>query len=206
MVVHTILAAQRSGVFDAVYVSTEDDSIAAISQDAGAVVHRRTLDLAGDLVSATDVSIDVATALDPGEATYDAIVCLQPTSPLRNAADISGSWTRFMQTGASYLVSVTPIDPHYFHWAVHQGPDGWAMYFGEQFLKERPLLPPVYRPNGAIKIGRVRELKATRNFFGAGLEVFLMPEERSIHVAERSDRDLAECLFRSSTHNRDGLL
>jgi CMP-N,N'-diacetyllegionaminic acid synthase len=203
MLTHTIDAALSANVFDDVYVSTEDGEIAELASRAGATVHKRSDVLAGDLVSATDVCIDVADSVDPNAQRYGAIVCLQPTSPLRNAADIRGSWVHFVETKASYLVSVTPIDPHYFHWAVHRAQDGWAMYFGTQFLKERPLLPPVYRPNGAIKIGRVRELKDTRNFFGKGLEVFQMPEERSVHVAELFDLKLAEFLFTSSPHNRD---
>lgn len=202
MLAYTVEAALCSNVFEAVYVSTEDGEISEIAKRAGATVHKRPDALAGDLVSATDVCIDLVDAVDPAGKRYDAIVCLQPSSPLRSAADVSKSWTHFIQSNASYLVSVTAIDPHYFHWAVNENPDGWAMYFGSEFLKERPLLPPVYRPNGAIKIGRVRELKETGNFFGKGLEVFVMPEERSVHVAEAFDLSLAEFLITYSQHKR----
>lgn len=196
MLVHTVEAALASGVFDRVVVSTEDDGIARIAETAGAVSHERPRELAGDLVSATDVCIEVADSLEGKGTHYDAIVCLQPSSPLRNAHDIAASWGHMSASGADYLVSVTPIDPHYFHWAVHKDDaNGWKMFFRDRFLTERPLLPPVFRPNGAIKIGKMAQLKANRNFFGPKLEVYEMPEDRSIHVAERFDFDLAAFLL-----------
>lgn len=203
MLDYTIAAAAQSGIFDEIFVSTEDDGIAAIARAAGATAHPRPVDLAGDLVSATDVCLEVEQVLREQGRRYDAIVCLQPSSPLRNAADVAAAWKHFVETGAAFLVSVTPVDPHYFHWAVNKTEHGWGMFFGDKFMLERPLLPPVYRPNGAIKIGRCDRLHETRNFFGAGLETYCMPEERSLHVAEQFDYELAEFLINkqsSTTH------
>ncbi len=200
MVTYSIEAALASQVFDRVFVSTEDDEIATIAERAGAIAHRRPAELAGDLVSATDVCLEVADSLSAIGADHDAIVCLQPTSPLRTATDVKESWERMLTTGADYLVSVTPIDPHYFHWAVHQQDTGWRMFFGDRFLVERPLLPPVYRPNGAIKIGKTEKLRRTRNFFGDRLEVHAMPEERAVHIATQFDFDLAEHLLGCRPH------
>ncbi|MGH8671120.1 MAG: cytidylyltransferase domain-containing protein [Burkholderiales bacterium] len=195
MLTYTVRAALDSGVFDTVYVSTEDSEIAAIAEGAGAVAHPRPDELAGDLVSATGVCLDLEQVLRNRGEICDAIVCLQPSSPLRSAEDIRGSWQHFVAAGAHYLVSVTAVDPHYFHWAVWKTEDGWRMYFGDQYMDERPLLPPVYRPNGAIKIGKIGPLRATRNFFGKPLEVYIMPEQRSVHVAEQFDFDLAQYLM-----------
>jgi CMP-N-acetylneuraminic acid synthetase len=193
MLAYTVAAAQASGVFERVFVSTEDAEIARLAEALGAVAHPRPDELAGDLVSATDVCLELAEA-HAGEG-YDAVVCLQPSSPLRAAADVRGAWERFSASGADYLVSVTSIDPHYFHWAVARNDAGWAMVFGDRYMLERPLLPPVFRPNGAIKIARLAPLAARRNFFGAPLEVYEMPEERSIHVAEALDHAWAEYLL-----------
>ncbi len=198
MLAYTVEAALASGLFEQVYVSTEDAEIADLAEQFGAVAHVRPAELAGDLVSATEVCLDVEQALAVRGQQFEAIVCLQPSSPLRTAEDVRNSWNHFSETGASYLVSVTPIDPHYFHWAVSETPSGWQMYFGDKFLLERPLLPPVYRPNGAIKIGRIAPLRATRNFFGRPLAVFVMPDARSVHVAEQFDFDLAEYLLKSA--------
>ena len=198
MLAYTIDAALESELFDAVYVSTEDAGIAALAAALGAVPHARPVALAGDLVSATDVCLELLDARCADGGTYDAIVCLQPSSPLRTAADVRGAWERFVASGADFLVSVTPIDPHFFHWAVEPNGEWSRLVFGERYLVERPLLPPVYRPNGAIKIGRSGPLANLRNFFGPRLATYDMPNERSLHVAEPFDLRLAESLFASS--------
>jgi CMP-N,N'-diacetyllegionaminic acid synthase len=195
MLAYTVQAASESGVFADVFVSTEDPEIAEVASSFGAIVHRRPEVLAGDLVSSTDVCLEVEESLRTAGRAHDAIVCLQPTSPLRNAEDVRNSWVSFVESGANYLVSTTPIDPHYFHWALIESGHGWEMYFKDKYLQERPLLPPVHRPNGAIKIGRVEPLRSTRNFFGAPLGTYPMPDERSLHVGEPLDFELAEFLL-----------
>lgn len=197
MLQYTIEAAKQTRIFEQVYVSTECDEIASVASAAGALVHPRARELAGDLISATEVCLDVEHALSKqgSRERYDAIVCLQPSSPLRVAADVTSAWNAFVSSDCDFLVSVTAIDPHYFHWAVTQTGAGWRMYFGKEFLRERPLLPPVYRPNGAIKIGKCGPLRAERNFFGQNMNVYIMPEDRSVHVAERFDYELANFLL-----------
>lgn len=204
----TVDAALASGVFDEVLVSSEDDGVLGLATALGATAHRRPQALAGDLVSATDVCLEALEVHEPGPGRepYGAVVCLQPSSPLRNAADIAGAWAQFVASGADFLVSVTPVDPHFFHWAVRPEGEWWRMWFGEQFLVERPLLPPVHRPNGAIKIGLAAPLRERRDFFGPRLATFEMPEERSVHVAEQYDLDLAGFLAaRADLSARAGL-
>jgi CMP-N,N'-diacetyllegionaminic acid synthase len=195
MVVYTIEAALESGVFDRVVVSSEDPEIRELASQCGAEPHERPEELAGDLVSATEVCLEANEAQRRQGETYEAIVCLQPSSPLRTAADVAAAWETFLDAESDFLVSVTPIDPHYFHWAVRRDADGWwEQWFGDEFMVERPLLPAVQRPNGAIKIGRVEPLTELRNFFGPRLAAYEMPEQRSLHVAEPFDLALAEWL------------
>lgn len=195
MLAYTVDAALGSGLFESVVVSTEDPGIARLAATLGAVPHSRPAVLAGDLVSATDVCLEVLDTRAAAGDAYDAVICLQPSSPLRGAADVRGAWERFVATGADFLVSVTPIDPHYFHWAVESDGEWSRMFFGDRFMLERPLLPPVQRPNGAIKIGRAVPLAERRDFFGPRLTTFALPEERSVHVAEAFDLWLAERLL-----------
>jgi CMP-N-acetylneuraminic acid synthetase len=198
MLTYTIEAALTSGVFNRVFVSTEDNEIAAIADSSGALVHSRSMELAGDLVSATEVCLDVYTSRKALGEDHDSIICLQPSSPLRNGTDVVTACRRFSESQADYLVSVTAIDPHYFHWALQENGDWWEMTFGDKYLVERQYLPLRYRPNGAIKIARAEPLIQSRNFFGPKLSVYEMPEERSVHVAMPMDFELAEFLMKKS--------
>lgn len=197
-------AALESDVFDEVYVSTEDAAIATVAAGLGATVHARSAALAQDLSSSTDVCLDVAGRVAEAGDERDALVCLQPSSPLLSAADVRDAWGTFVEDGSSYLLSVTPIDPHYFHWALEQRDGHWLPYFGDEYMRDRLELPPVFRPNGAIKIAKIADLEQRGNFFGEPLSVHPMPEDRSVHVAELLDARLAELLLADRTRPESG--
>ena len=150
------------------------------------------------MVSSTTPCLKLAEKLASEGRTPEFIFNLQPSSPLRNAQDIVASWETLQAQKADFLVSATPIDPHYFHWALIEKNQSYAMYFGKEYLKERPLLPEVLRPNGAIKLARLDSVKETGNFFGPNLAVHIMPEERGIHVATAFDFLCAEAVFKSN--------
>jgi CMP-N,N'-diacetyllegionaminic acid synthase len=197
MIAYSIEAALASGLFDQVYVCTEDEEIALTARKFGAVVPALVPEeLCGDLV-ASHIPCQYIAARLPAETEIDSLLCLQPSSPLRSVQDICDAAAKFSEGQFDFVVSVTPVDPHDFHWAVvPAGNVYWKMFFGTQYLKERPLLPPVYRPNGSIKIAQLSALAAAGNFFGERLGVIETPVERSVHVAVEFDLKLCETILR----------
>jgi CMP-N,N'-diacetyllegionaminic acid synthase len=192
----TIEAAKNSGVFDAVYVSTESAEVADQAGKWGAIVpFMRDARLATDTVTNVAVSLDMHDRLADAGHRYDAVVCLQPSSPMRTAQDIAGSWARFCESNADFLTSVTPIDPHYFHWALRDSKDTLEPWFGNEFMRVRQELPTVFRPNGAIKIAKLEPLRKQDTFIGRPMIGFTMPEERSIHVATAFDLNVCQALL-----------
>lgn len=196
LIAHTIEVARRSELFDEVYVCTDDAEIADVSRACGAAVPAlMPPELCGDLV-ASHIPCQHLAAHFSGNAPFDTLVCLQPTSPLRQSQDLRCAINKFSEYDFNFLVSVTSIDPHDFHWAVvPNGNRYWHMYFGHEYLKERPLLPPVFRPNGSIKIARLKSLEQTGNFFGEKMGVIEIPPERSVHVAVELDLKLCSLIL-----------
>lgn len=197
MIVYTIEAAINARLANDVFVCTEDEEIANVSEEHGAKVFPIPASMAGDLVSSTDPCLALYDKLIEDGINIDYIFALQPTSPLRTADDIRNSFKILSESDADFLVSVTPIDPHYFHWAFVENQNGWTMYFGKEFMKERPLLPPVYRPNGAIKLASASQLKEFGHFLfhDQPISVHMMLEERSIHVATQFDLTCVRTMF-----------
>ena len=197
LIAYSIEAALETRLFDQVYVCTEDAEIARVATQFGASVPELVPEeLCGDLVASHIPCQYVASRLS-ANGEIDSLLCLQPSSPLRNAQDIRDAVEKFSEGPFDFVVSVTPVDPHDFHWAVVPG-EGmyWRMFFGTQYLKERPLLPPVYRPNGSIKIAKLNALAATGNFFGERMGVIETPMERSVHVAIEFDLKLCETILK----------
>src|SRR4051812_34752800 len=84
----SIDAARASRYIDRLILSSDDSAIMEVASNAGCEVpFRRDAALASDDANAIDVVADALMRL-PG---YDMVVLLQPTSPLRIAADIDGA-------------------------------------------------------------------------------------------------------------------
>ncbi len=96
-------------------VSTEDPEIAAAAKGAGVEVpFLRPESLARDDTPIIDVLKDIIGTLEKTERYRpDAIVLLQPTSPLRTAKHIKEAIALFTAAGADTLVSVMEV-PHRF--------------------------------------------------------------------------------------------
>lgn len=198
LIAYSIEAALATGLFDQVYVCTDDDQIAQTAIRFGARVPELVpAELCGDLV-ASHIPCQYIAGRIPAGRSIDSLLCLQPSSPLRSAQDICNAVEKLMQGQFDFVVSVTPVDPHDFHWAVVPGEgDYWKMFFGTQYQKERPLLPPVYRPNGSVKVAKLAALAATGHFFGQRMGVIETPLERSVHVAVEFDLKLCETILGS---------
>jgi pseudaminic acid cytidylyltransferase len=80
----TIDTARRSGLFDEIMVSTEDEEIAAIAREAGATVpFMRSPRTAGDHASTVEVLVEVlANYAAQGAKPFDLVCSLYPTAVL----------------------------------------------------------------------------------------------------------------------------
>lgn len=93
LLAYSIAAAKDAGIFDAVYVSTEDDEIASVATTYGAQVISRPATMA------SDVSPDIVWlthAIDAiGRPSMLRWAVLRPTSPFRTADTIRRAWRQF---------------------------------------------------------------------------------------------------------------
>jgi CMP-N,N'-diacetyllegionaminic acid synthase len=108
LVVWTIEAAQKAKLLTDYLVSSDDPEIIEVAQKYGAPVpFVRPAELATDKVRNPEV---VAHALEVMETrkeiTYDIIVLLQPTSPVRNPADIDQAVDMLWASDLDSVVSV----------------------------------------------------------------------------------------------------
>lgn len=138
---------------DRAVVSTDHDEIAKAAEMAGiAAPFRRPESLSGDRIGDLDVLTQALTACEALDGvTYDVVVMLQPTSPLREPGHVrdclnmlaEGDWD------AVWTVSETDSKSHPLKQLV-LGPDGAMDYYdpaGASIIA-RQQLKPVYHRNG----------------------------------------------------------
>lgn len=95
IITYSIEAALKSGVFDEVMVSTDDEKIAAIAKEAGAKVpFLRSAETSNDFATTADVILEVLDAYEKIGQTFDSACCIYPTAPfitsekLKNAVEL----------------------------------------------------------------------------------------------------------------------
>ena len=175
-------------------LSTDDPEIASVAEELGcSAPFRRSPELSGDTAASVDVVLD---ALDraPG---FDVVVLLQPTSPLRIAADIDGALERMSAAGAPSCVSVQEAPSH--PWLIF-GRDSRGRL--EPFAAapagaslRRQDLPPALVLNGAVYAADAEWLRRERTFVRPGETVaWEMPADRSADIDTLEDLLAAERL------------
>jgi len=199
LIAHTIDAASACERLDRVIVSTDDGEISDVATNHGAEVpFLRPPELAQDDSGAAEVMIHALQGLEL-EPAETAVVYLQPTSPLRTAADIDNAIAAFESRQADTLVSVTPV-PHQYSIESQMIVDhdrlfctGWSP--GVLHRQSKPLR---YARNGpAILICRGDNLVAGTGFYDESLTIvpYVMPHERSWDIDAPMDFVVAEALI-----------
>lgn len=116
LIAWSIAKAKCSKYLDTVVVTTDSAKIAEISKAAGAhVPFLRPAELATDRSSTYDAIRHALTFLEEKEGrTFDYVVLLEPTSPLREDDDIDRMLEQLVRNAAEFdsIVSVGEVDEH----------------------------------------------------------------------------------------------
>ncbi len=193
LVAWSVEQARAATLVDRVVISSDDGEIIAAAAAAGAEApFVRPAELANDQADSVSVALH---ALDSLERSFDLLVLLQPTSPLRLAADIDTCLRRLVDEGAPSCLGVTeaPCSPY---WMLTMDGAGRLMrLLDAPAATRRQDLPAVYVPNGAVYAVRVPWLRHHRAFVGEGTLGHIMPAERSVDIDTILDFHMAETIL-----------
>lgn len=196
LIAWTIEAALRSALLDAVVVSTEDEEIADIARQAGALVpFLRPAALAQDATPGIDPVLHALRELPQ----FDAVLLLQPTSPLRDTADIDGCLRLARERAASSVVSVCEPDSHPA-WTYRLGEDlSMSALFETVPATRRQDLPVVGALNGAMYFANSAWLQRTGKLVAPETLAYMMSREHSVDIDTPFDWKFAELLLKELT-------
>ncbi len=194
---YSIEAGRSSTLIDTVVVSTEDEQIAEISTQYGAEVIKRPPQLARDHTPSLPVLQHVIRYLaDADNLRPEVIVLLQPTSPLRTAADVDTAIRMFLDRGCDSVVSVCEVE-HPLEWMYTISSDRLepVVTGGDRVARRQDALR-VYRLNGAVYVTSRDAIMNESRLLGSDTRAYIMPLERSIDIDTEIDLKLAELLMR----------
>jgi CMP-N-acetylneuraminic acid synthetase len=192
------LAAQEVGVLDAVAVSSDDVDVLAIARSyPHVIVIERPASLAADTSPAIDYVKHALAVVerDNGSAKYDAVVILQPSSPLTIAADVKGTVDALVASGAPSAASVMKLDH-----AIH--PAKLKRLIGDKLVpyleEERGRmaaheLPELYVRNCAV-YAALRATVDAGKVVDDDCRAYVMPRARSVDINDEMDFAFAQFL------------
>ena len=154
---------------DRAVVSTDHEEIAAVAEAAGlAAPFRRPEDLSGDRIGDTDVLRHALEEMEQRDGTtYDIVVMLQPTSPLRRPEHVAATIEKLVREDwdAVWTVSETDSKAHPLkQLTMNDGALGYYDPAGAQIVA-RQQLTPLYHRNG-VAYAMTRECLIEQNSIG----------------------------------------
>ena len=186
----TIIAALKSKFIDEVYVSSDDKRILKISNQYSAKTVTRPKNLSGHIIHG---DIAMKHAYLKINKSFDYIVMLQPTCPLRTSANIDKAAKIILKKKYDRLLSVN-IDTS-FLWKKEKNFYNSINYN----FNKRPRKQDIefYKENGAIYITKKKILIKDNNRLGGKIGIFNMKNEISIDIDTLSDFKTAEHYYRN---------
>ena len=194
LIAWTIEEAKRSRYIDRLVLSSDDPEIIGVARNWGCdVPFIRQAELAMD---DTPGVAPLLHALACISEKYDYALLLQPTSPLRLAADIDGCLERCTKRSAPACVTVTePAKSPYWMYQLDAG-DRLVPLMDKGYTSQRRQdLPTVYVLNGAVYAVKAGWVEQHRTFLTPETVAYVMPHERSIDVDSEQDLTICELLL-----------
>lgn len=198
LVAWVIEAARGARALDRLVVSSDDAEVLALARDVDpALPLARPAELATDTAPALAYvrhALDVLEAA--GEAPFDAVAIVQPTSPLTEPGDIDQTVSLLRESGAESAVTVVQLE-HALQPAklkVLQG-DRLLPYLEEEDGRMAAHeLPALYVRNGAVYATRRATIDAGQ-LLGRDCRAHVMPRGRSVDINDEMDLLFARFLL-----------
>lgn len=201
---YSIDAARSAGVFDEIMVSTDDEEIALIAQQYGAVVpFFRSPETSNDYASTDDVIMEVLREYEKRGEHFDAFCCIYPTAPFLTGERLKDAMELLRQAD-----SVMPVVP--FSYPPQRGliinNNGFIERQFPEFATARSQdLQKVYHDCGQFYACRTAPFLEAGTTDVAGLLPLVLSEMEVQDIDTLADFEIAEIKYRRlHPHNKEG--
>jgi len=195
LIAYTVEAAKASKYLTRTVVSTDGEEIAAVAKEYGAdVPFMRPTEHATDTATSMQVVQHVLEELQKSGETYDYLMILQPTSPLRTSEDIDACIKLAVDRDADSVMSMVELEDFALKKlkTIDEQDVIYPMLDDEgKESSRRQDAQKVYKRNCAIYLTKT-SLIAEGDLFGQTPLAYVMPEERSVDINAPVDLELAE--------------
>jgi pseudaminic acid cytidylyltransferase len=196
MIAHSIAAADTSGVFDRIIVSTDDPEIADVARAHGAEVpFLRPAELSNDHVATIPVIAHAVQWAHTEGLTLDACCCVYATAPFMQPEDLRAGWHTLQANDWKYVFSATTFAFPIFRTILQDDDGRVSMLFPEHFYTRSQDLPEALHDAGQFYWGRPEAWLAGDRIFGPQSTIVRLPRWRVQDIDTPEDWERAERLW-----------
>jgi pseudaminic acid cytidylyltransferase len=192
----SIDAALKSGCFDRIIVSTDDEEIAEVACRLGAEApFRRPAQLADDHTPTVPVVADAVRRMNDSGVHPELVCCIYPAAPMVRADALRRALEVMASPQWEYCVPVTSF-PYAIQRALRRAPSGGVSLMNPETANVRSQdLEPAYHDAGQFYWGRASAWLAHSPVFGPRTASVLLPRHQVQDVDTEEDWSVAERLF-----------
>ena len=194
---YPVQAALKSGLFERVIVSTEDDEIKQAAVDSGAQVADRPADLAGDGATVAQVCGQLLESCETPRPQW--FCCIYPTAVFIGPEDLKKSFRLKEEVPSpDVIMGVSRYNLNPFQALVQK--DGYLTpVWSDRCLQQSQMHPETLASNGTFYWGRVSAFLNAQTFYPVGLKGYEVPWIRAVDINTAEDyglvRELARAFF-----------
>ena len=194
LIEYTIEEALDSKLIDEIWVSTDDEELISIAKQYEEIkIHIRETSLATDTSPIIDTILAVLMA---SRRYWEAVVLLQPTSPIRYGRQIDEA-IKMLECNpeANSVISVcamNDVHPSRMYW---KDDNSLQPILPEAEERRRQEIKPAYFRNGAIYVTRTSALFRERKVMTKPSIAYEMPSYQLLNIDEPRDMLIAETLI-----------
>lgn len=195
LIYYSIDVARALAKDEDICVSTEDDEIIQVIEKYGLYIpFKRPQALATDEAGTYEVLIHVINYYESVGRKYDAIVLLQPTSPLRTATEVQEAINLFNKN-LDMVVSVR--ESHSAVVISHENKSGYLELTLAENSTRRQDIKKYYEYNGAIYVINIDVLKTKHMREFKKIKKYVMPADHSIDIDKEIDWIITEAIIKN---------
>ncbi len=202
LIVHTIDLARRFADDKDICVSTDDEEIREVCNNAGLnVPFLRPPHLANDDSGMYEVLLHSIDYYEKRGIFYDGVVLLQPTSPFRSSRHLKEA-IEIYNLDIDAVVSVKEVESNPFFKHYKEDSRGNLVKLFQENFATRQSAPVLWEINGAIYVYSIPSLKRTNPAKFDKIKKYQMSALDSIDLDSQLDWDFAEFTLKNKVHER----
>ncbi len=196
ILLYSIEAALKAGIFDEVMVSTDDEEIAQLALKAGAKVpFFRSPETSNDFAGTTAVILEVLQSYRELGQEFDYVCCIYPTAPFVTASCLQECMERVIAEDADGLIPVVRFSfPPQRGVLVHDGK--LAFKWPEYMFSRSQDLEPFYHDCGQFYCLKVESILREKRLFMTNTLAYERPESEVQDIDTLEDWKMAELKYR----------